>query len=431
MRKNYIGAPKINYMKKIFCSFALTLSALLFFETGSAQIKSTQLEVTGIINSETFYLNSATKIGGKTRTTYSITLPANTTRWYYSFTTSPNENANTTTALGLLPQLSKLVDPTGISGTLAERIITPGGSGLLDVYLMNYEGQTGFLAKDALGTWTYTKPSCYIEGTRENFKNGTVEITNPAFCKGTFYLGFRNPSSTVGTYITLQVAAIVSKEIVLDEWSSQNKSSIYNYIQGLIGINNDDSKIVCQCCSDKVTNILPSAFYGKSENERELLIKNYLDDCYTQTGKTALKDNSVKTKVIFEQVQAHTIAKEYDSCAAKSIQLLNMGLTGVSAYNEIGWCSMLSKDFKTALKYLAMGYAKYPNDLYIRGNLAHAYLLNGYFEDAKKIYLENKHEKLTKDMNWKEMVESDYKTFREMGIYVSQMDEIKKLLKIK
>ena len=153
---------------------------------------------------QTFYLNGGTRatFGGKSRVTYQITLPPNTVEWYYAFTTSKNENSPT--HIGLLAQLSRLFDPTGISAIVSNAITTPTGAGVCDIYLMDRNNAQAFSEKvDNWGGRYYYQPS----GSRENFKQGTVQIRD--IQNGNWVLGFRNPSALEGINVTFEVVAIV------------------------------------------------------------------------------------------------------------------------------------------------------------------------------------------------------------------------------
>jgi uncharacterized protein (TIGR02145 family) len=122
-------------------------------------------------------------------------------------------------------------------------------------------------------------------------------------------------------------------------------------------------------------------------------------------------------------------------------------------YNSFGWNLILSKFYQPASKYLNLAVAKYPNDIYLKGNLAHSYLLSGNFEKAKKIYIENilkidsipwepgEEEGSTNngfngkivedDTTWIKMVKEDFIFFEKEGIQSPYFDSIIKIFNIK
>lgn len=53
--------------------------------------------------------------------------------------------------------------------------------------------------------------------------------------------------------------------------------------------------------------------------------------------------------------------------------------------NNLGWYLLFLKEFALAKKYLKQGIKADQHDLYLWGNLAHAYLLSNDLEQAKTI----------------------------------------------
>jgi tetratricopeptide (TPR) repeat protein len=205
-------------MKKIVtillaCSFAII---------ANGQKVQKERKVVQVMTPQTFYLNSGTRatFGGKSRTLFNITLPPNTFEWYYSFSTSKNGKTNTT--IGLVSQLTKLVDPTGLTSIATSFIFTPTGAGVCDIYLMDRKNAEAFLEKvdNWGGTYYY-----HVSGSRENYKNGTVQIKD--ITNGNWCLGFKNPSSTVGISITFEVAAIVEETKIFEKTETEQKAEMF------------------------------------------------------------------------------------------------------------------------------------------------------------------------------------------------------------
>ncbi|MDO5104381.1 hypothetical protein [Capnocytophaga sp.] len=163
---------------------------------------------------QNFYLNSATYLGfnGKTRTVIPLEIPKNAVKVFY--TVAVTESKTPIGNLRLAAQLSSLLlDPTGITSTIASKIEVPeqGTSGRADFYLLDYKNQSKFLSKDRF--------EHYIGGSRESLKNGVVEISEQLLKEvGTnLYIGVKNPRTTTGETITFEAAAIVKKEIITYE----------------------------------------------------------------------------------------------------------------------------------------------------------------------------------------------------------------------
>lgn len=171
---------------------------------------------------QTFYLNGGTKatFGGKSRTWFNIPLPKNTVEWYYSFTTTKNQNSSS--SVGLLSQLTRLYDPTGMTAIATNAILTPSGAGVCDIYLMDRANSDKFIEKvdNWGGSYSYK-----VNGSRENYKNGTVQIKD--ILSGNWCLGFKNPSATEGISITFEVVAIVEETKIIEKTETETKAEMF------------------------------------------------------------------------------------------------------------------------------------------------------------------------------------------------------------
>jgi tetratricopeptide (TPR) repeat protein len=201
----------------------LTILFLAFLAvTSNAQTVQKERKVVQVMTPQTFYLNGGTKatFGGKSRTWLSIPLPTNTVEWYYSFTTTKNENSSST--IGLLSQLTRLYDPTGITATATNAILTPSGAGVCDIYLMDRANCDKFMNKVDIWGGSY---SYKVSGSRENYKNGTVPIKD--ILNGNWCLGFKNPSATEGISITFEVVAIVEETKIIKKTETETKAEMF------------------------------------------------------------------------------------------------------------------------------------------------------------------------------------------------------------
>jgi len=170
-------------------------------------------KVVPIMGQQTIYLNGGVRadLGGKSREFVKVDLPPGTVEWYYIFTTQP-ERAQDNGPLNLVPQLTRLLDPSGGLSILASAVLAPTGSNSCDIYLMDRQNADAFFQKVDRNGGRFTH---FISGSRENYKNGTVQIND--IKAGTWYLGFRNPSAVSGITITFEVAAIVETATVSTE----------------------------------------------------------------------------------------------------------------------------------------------------------------------------------------------------------------------
>lgn len=261
--------------------------------------------------------------------------------------------------------MTRLIDQSGTTATAISLLSRPPGADYADVLLLSsYEDVVNFEKKvdlDPLSSKTF-----YFDrvGSRENQISALVEIKDPRRCVGTQYIGFRNPSSTYGIAISIEVVAIV-QEII-----NENTTSTTN---------------------DKIAETL------------------YLEG-----------------QKLSEQGKNGEAASKFES-------ILNLGdprYEVAEIYNAVGWHCILDKQFSKAIKFLRKGVEKDEYNLYLWGNLAHAYLLIEEVEKAKEIYLKYKNQNLSSDLSWKKMVETDFEDFKKRGIQSENYQLIKNLLGI-
>ena len=197
------------------------------------QTTSKVRKVVKLLDEQTIYLNSTSNgalAGGKSRVNYKIDLPANTIKWYYIFSTSPNEGKNQT--LSLMAHLSRVIDPTGISAVTLDALATPSGSGgIIDIFIMGYENRTAFMSKDNWGAWEYNDPGGYEEGRTLNARQGKKSIDD--VLSGTVFFGIKNPHAKDGVNVTFEAVAIVEEETIFKTTSSNTQmvfdQTTYNY----------------------------------------------------------------------------------------------------------------------------------------------------------------------------------------------------------
>ena len=197
-------------MKKIVF---IILSFFSCFMSGQENQKKDSYQITlnegekleKILSPQQIYINSATKIGGKTRVYFPIELPRNTLKWFYVITTTQGENEGE--SLNVLGQLA-VTTLTGGASTLAKgmvaTVLIPSGSGgVVDSYLLDRQNLDIFTNKgDNWGQSLYYN----MEGTRKNFKSGLIMINNPS--PQYVYIGIKNPSSSVGVNVKIEAIAI-------------------------------------------------------------------------------------------------------------------------------------------------------------------------------------------------------------------------------
>lgn len=151
-----------------------------------------------------FFLNAASNVLGRTRSTLPVNLPENTESWYYTYSCFRDEAEaqRISKTLDLAGQLASLFIGTEgkVIGQAASLLTAPAGGEQCDVYLLGEDQLEAFKDKD---DFKYKS-----EGSRENYTSGTVEVTKH---KGNLHLGFRNNSMMYGIHVVVEVVAVTRK----------------------------------------------------------------------------------------------------------------------------------------------------------------------------------------------------------------------------
>jgi hypothetical protein len=183
---------------KTFCLLLISLKSTLSF----AQTTKPLYKVVPIVASHSFYLKGGSRAmtANSSRQVLPINLPANTVEWYYTITTTNNRKESSNS--DLTGQMDKLLIPElGITSDAMSVIAVPGGSGICDVYVMTNPHEVNkYVNKQAA-------VSFMMNDSRQNYSSGMVQVKD--FLYGSCFLVMRNPSSSQGLNVTVEVTAIV------------------------------------------------------------------------------------------------------------------------------------------------------------------------------------------------------------------------------
>lgn len=267
-----------------------TIFLILFNVLSHAQ----ELQAVQVLEEQSIYLNGTGRgyLGGQSRTYYKIDLPPNTVEWYYTFTTS--ESKSDVKTLGLISQLTRLVDPTGMTAIATQAITNPTGSSLVDVYLMDAKGKGYLMEKDALGAWKYDDPSFYEEGTTRNAKDGKVKIDDVR--AGTVYLGIKNPKTTAGVNVTFEAVAIVDYG-----WPKESRQELFEICK--TDFRDDDQ--FCNCLISRLAKNYTVEDIGQmAAFERDAAVEKMAYACFDELGIDIEQEELDKQKAE-EDLQSH------------------------------------------------------------------------------------------------------------------------------
>lgn len=432
---------------------------LLITQNVWTQYTEKEISVKTLVPQRSIYLNGGIRasLGGKSRVTVPIDLPNNTVEWYYSFTTSPGESG--TKVLNLALQLSSLlVDQSGTTASLLKQVEIPMGSNSVDIYLVDSENRTPFIEKwdNNGGTFYYN-----IEGSTKNTKQATVIVDD--IIRGRQYLGLKNPSSSEGVNIFIEVIAIVETEVYVDEWTMESKSEIKSSCLETFNTQNPGREEVCQCMTAKITSAYtPSQMSQLTEASIEKTALAEIDNCYAETDNLQLKqaesDYLEKIRKEKEELERNLatidkIVKESKAAATlgnlvearkKMLSAINLVMENekvrstytekwiANSYNDAVWWSILLNELDKTEEYLQKGLAFDSSNMYLKSNLGFFHLLKGNYKEAEKVFLSYRRRAWFPDgRKWVKVIEEDLLLLEDKGMGNADFDRIRESLKIK
>lgn len=181
---------------KILISFGMLL---LLIGSALAQDVSYEDRVVQIQKEQTFSLSVV-----DARSSIPVEIPQNVVEWYIAVWTSVDANASN--PLSLFTQVSRLVDPTGVSAIAIGAITTPSGTNKCDVEITDLANQRKFM-KGAGSAYVV-----YDELSRKNFTHGIIKVSGKY--KGNFHILLYNGSFTTSIVVHVEVTAIIREKKV-------------------------------------------------------------------------------------------------------------------------------------------------------------------------------------------------------------------------
>ncbi|MCF0055009.1 M48 family metallopeptidase [Dyadobacter sp. CY356] len=403
----------------------------------SAQSTTTVLKEKSLIKGQTIYLNSKARIGGKNRLVIPVTLPANTVAWYYSFATVTTSNEKQRVqSSGLEMQIARLISDgalsligAGLVTNVVAQLIKPSGSGAVDIYLTDANGQKQFEKTNLVGLHSYDVPVFYKEGTAQNSRNGVFQIP---IVRKDLSICLRNPSVTEGVAVSLDVVAIISSKEYREIWSAKNLETLYADCLSKFSIKDSASEKICECAKNQIkTAYVPSSYVSLSNIEKDKIIRDNIRTCTRKMGLDGLSEKEVRINEIFKLIEGQKITKDLTGLQVSYSELISLGITTPQVYNGLAFNLLCQQEYQEAKKYITLGLGKDPQDLYLLKNLGNYYLLTGQYDQAMEIYRAHKNEKLPDKRKFKESLTRDIKEFERSGIKNVNFEKVRKELKLK
>ena len=348
--------------------------------------------------------------------------PIGTTELIYRITLLDD---NQQLAGSLVSVLKSIPDPTGISqGSAGAVFLLSKISG--DDKCRYAVFSSNELASDYQKTGEMNK-ACLSQDTpvskdakRLSIDNSTCLQSNTA----NLWFGFESTNWMMKQKIILEVVPWVDAKLSRG-WTLENRKFIINQCKtsALASkmVNSDD---FCICLEEKIQKQYKFQEFQKLlPMERNKAYKDFGNSCISKAGVS---------KGVYDDLRAQALnfAKkgDYGNAIAQYARVINETKATALDYNAIGFNYILTKQYGKAIKFLKEGEKLDDAELLLKLNLAHAYLLNDEYREAKNIYKEYQSQNVTNNLSWSQKIKQDFFLFKKSGLPSDDFERVLKLM---
>jgi len=350
-------------------------------------------------------------------------LPLGTTEIVYRITLL---DENQQLASSLVSVLKSIPDPTGISqGSAGAVFVLSKISG--DDKCTYAIFSSDKLAADYKDSGK-TLESCLAQDEPVSKDAKRLSVDKSSCLSGNssaLWFGFESKNWIMKQKIVLEVVPWVDKKLSRG-WSVDNRKTIIDQCKtSNLAQKMTNSDNFCVCVLDKIqTKYKYQEFQKLLGVERSKVFKDAGDSCFGETSTSSAVYSDLRK-------EASLLIKKgkYGDAIAKLGIIINDGKGTVLDYNAIGNSYLMTKQYGKALKYLQDGEKLDNTELLVQLNLAHAYLLNGNYKEAKKIYKKYQNQNVTDSLSWTQKTEQDIEAFKKIGINNEDFERVLKLIK--
>lgn len=350
-------------------------------------------------------------------------LPLGTTEIVYRITLL---DENQQLASSLVSVLKSIPDPTGISQGSAGAVF------ILSKISGDDKCTYAIFSNDKLASeYKYsgkTAESCLIQEEPVSKDAKRLSVDKSSCLKGnssTLWFGFESKNWIMKQKIVLEVVPWVDKKLSRG-WSVDNRKNIIDQCKtSNLAQKMTNSGNFCVCVLDKIQDK-----YKYQEFQKLLAIER--SKVFKDAGNTCFGETSTSAAVYADlRKEASLLIKKgkYGDAIAKLSIIINEGKGTVLDYNAIGNSYLMTKQYGKALKYLQESEKLDNTELLVQLNLAHAYLLNDNYKEAKKIYKKYQNQNVTDSLSWIQKTEQDILAFQKAGIKNEDFEKVLKLMK--
>ncbi|OOG77564.1 M48 family metallopeptidase [Flavobacterium sp. A45] len=350
-------------------------------------------------------------------------LPLGTTEIVYRITLL---DENQQLASSLVSVLKSIPDPTGISQGSAGAVFVLSKISGDDkcTYAIFSTDKLALEYKDS----GKTLESCLVQAEPVSKDAKRLSVDKSSCLNGNsnaLWFGFESKNWIMKQKIVLEVVPWVDKKLSRG-WSLENRKSIIDQCKtSNLAQKMSNSDNFCVCVSERIqAKYKFQEFQKLLPMERSKVFKDAGDVCLNETNASPAISADLRK-------EASLLIKngKYGTAIEKLALIINGDKATVLDYNAIGSCYLFTKQYGKALKYLQAGEKLDNTELFVQLNLAHAYLLNDNYKEAKKIYKKYQNQNVTDSLSWIQKTEQDFKAFQKAGIQNEDFERVLRLIK--
>lgn len=350
-------------------------------------------------------------------------LPIGTTEIVYRITLL---DENQQLANSLASVLKAIPDPTGISQGSAGAVFilskVSGDDKCTYAMFSNNESAQNYKETGK------TEKACLTqhEAVSKDAKRMSVEKST---CfnsdSNAIWFGFESKNWILKQKIILEVVPWVDYKLNRG-WNIESRKSIISLAKtsdlAKKMINSDD---FCLCILEKMQKQFRFQEYQKLlAIEKTKAFRDFGNACLTEkpSNKTILDGIRSDANQYFKK-------KKYKEAIDLLVNaIVDNGNANYLDYNALGTYYLYSNQYPKAIQSLQVAEKLDNAELLIKLNLAHAYLLNGDFHEAKILHKKFKSQNVTANQNWNTKTKSDFEDFKKNGIQSEDFEKILKLI---
>ena len=241
---------------------------------------------------------------------------------------------------------------------------------------------------------------------------------------GNLWFGFESSNWVMKQKIILEVVPWVDNKLSRG-WTLENRKFIINQCKtSALARKLANSDDFCICIEEKIQKKYKfQEFQNLLAIEQAKVYRDNGENCINETGVSKGVYNDLRSQAL-----NFTKKGDYGNAIAQYTRIINDGKATALDYSNIGFAYIATKQYGKAIKFLKEGEKLDDTELLLKLNLAHAYLLNDEFRNAKSIYKEYQSQNVNESLSWIQKIKQDFSVFKKAGIQSDDFDRVLKLL---